>query len=463
MRKTIKNLKFILMKKIKIAFLFILTAFLSNAQPQVIDKVIGIVGKHIILYSDFQGGVQEFTKDGSKLTDTLRSRLFEDLLFQKLLLAQADKDSVITKDEQVDAELERRMAYYLAQFGSEENFYSFYGKSSAAFKEELRDDVKDQLTAQTMQSKVVGEIKVTPSEVRNFYNSIPVDSLPIINSEVELGQLVKKPQISSDAKKAALEKIQGLHKRVVSGESSMTAMATIYTDDPGSAKTGGIYKDIMRGQFVPEFDAVAFKIKPGDVSEVFETQYGYHFLKLLSRRGDLIDVQHILISPKLDNADMNKAKNDLDSIYQLILSKQLSFCNAAAKYSDDADSKNNCGTMVNNSTGTTRFEMEELAQIEQNLVFLLDKMNVGDITKPTIFMGNDTKQAFRIIYLKNRTSPHVANLKDDYPRIQNMATANKQKKIVSDWITKKSKSTYIKIDPEFQNCIFEYNWNLLNK
>ena len=450
----------------KKTFLILILQFLSlfiYCQSQIVDKVIAVVSKNIILYSDFQNALQEYSKNTGLNADSLKSKVFEELLFQKLLLAQADKDSVITKDEQVDAEMERRMAYYLGKFGSEENFYNFYGKSSAAFKEELRDDIKDQLTAQTMQGKIVGEIKVTPAEVRNFFASMPTDSIPLINSEIELGQLIKKPQVSPSAKKIALEKIQGLRKRVVSGESSMTTICTIYTDDPGSAKTGGVYKDIMRGQFVPEFDAVAFKMKPGDeVSEIFETQYGYHFLKLLARRGDLMDVQHILISPKIDNADILNAKFALDSIYDKITNKEITFCEAAAKYSDDKDSKNNCGTIVNPATGTIRFEMEELAQIEQNLVFLLDKMNMGDITKPMMYMSNDSKQAYRIIYLKNRTSPHYANLKDDYPRLQNMTIASKQKKLISDWIYKKSKNIFIKIDPEFQQSKFEFRWNLQN-
>ncbi len=451
------------MKKIFILILLYLLCYQFNAQPKVVDKVIAVVDKNIILYSDFQNSLLEYSKNSGLNSDSLRDKVFEELLFQKLLLAQADKDSVITKDEQVDAELERRMAYYLAKFGSEENFYNFYGKSSAAFKDELRDDVKDQLTAQTMQGKIVGEIKVTPQEVRNFFASIPADSIPLINSEIELGQLIKKPQISPSAKKAALEKIQSLRKRVVSGESSMTTICTIYTDDPGSAKTGGVYKDIMKGQFVPEFDAVAFKMKPGDeVSEIFETPYGYHFLKLLSRRGDLMDVQHILISPKIDNSDILNAKLTLDSIYEKISKNEITFCDATAKYSDDKDSKNNCGTIVNPATGTIRFEMEQLAQIEQNLVFLLDKMNVGEITKPMIYMSNDSKQAYRIIYLKNRTNPHYANLKEDYQRLQNMTMASKQKKLISDWIYKKSKSIFIKIDPEFSSSKFEFRWNIQN-
>jgi peptidyl-prolyl cis-trans isomerase SurA len=440
------------------------------AQPQTIDKVIGVVGKHIILQSDFYSAAEEFTKHGATMNDSLRSRIFEDLLFQKLMLAQADKDSVVVKDEQVDAELERRMAYYLNQFGSEENFYSFYGKSSQSFKEDLRDDVRDQLVAQQMQSKIFGEAKVTPQEVRNFYNSIPVDSLPLINSEVELGQLTKKPEVSAEAKEIARDKIQGLRKRVLAYEAgdnkasamaaSMTTIATIYTDDPGSAKTGGRYNGIMRGQFVPEFEAVAFKLKVNEVSEVFETIYGFHFVKLLARKGDLIDVQHVLIAPKIDENDMVRAKTRIDSIYNALVNKEISFCDAALKFSDDKDTKNNCGTMVNNAAGSTRFEVEELAEIEQNLVFLLDKLQVGDVTRPTVYQTPDSKQAYRIIYLKSRSLPHVANLKDDYQRIQNMAINFKQKKLAREWITKKSKNMYIRIDPEFRNCKFEYSWSL---
>lgn len=447
------------MNKTIIYIILFFSPIIIWAQPQTIDKVIGVVGKHIILQSDYYGSAQEFIKNGYPLDDSLKSKIFEDLLFQKLLLAQADKDSVVVKDEQVDAELERRMAYYLNQFGSEENFYNFYGKSSQAYKEEMRDDIKDQMVAQQMQSKVVGDIKVTPAEIRNYYNSIPVDSLPLINSEVELGQLVKKPEVSAEAKKAALEKIQGLRKRVINGESSMTAIATIYTDDPGSARTGGVYNGIMRGQFAPEFEAVAFKIKPGEISEVFETVYGYHFLKLLTRKGDLIDVQHILITAKIDNNDLTIAKQKIDSIYNSIVNKEITFCEATQKYSDDKDSKNNCGTMINNAAGTTRFEVTELGEIDQNLVFLLDKLTIGDVTKPTAFQTSESKQAFRMLYLKSRTLPHIANLKDDYQRVQNMATINKQKQVVNEWIFKKSKNTYVKIDPEFQNCKFDYRWN----
>lgn len=466
MLKTTKASKFIKIKKMRLYLLLLLLPIIGFSQGTPVDRVIGVVGKHILLLSDYYGAMEEFKKEGFTMNDSLRSKIYEDLLFQKLLLAQADRDSIVVKDEQVDAELDRRMAYYLAQFGSEENFFAFYGKSSQSFKEDLRDDVRDQLVAQQMQGKIMGDIKVTPKEIRDFYNDIPQDSLPLINSEVELGQLVKKPEVSADAKKAALEKIQGLRKRVLEYEStngasgsSMTTIATIYTDDPGSARTGGVYKNIMKGQFVPEFEATAFKLKTNEVSEVFETVYGYHFVKLLARKGDLIDVQHVLIAAKIDNNDLALSKVKIDSIYNAIVNNEISFCDATQKFSDDKETKNNCGVMLNNASGTTRFEVEELAQIDQNLIFLLDKLKVGEITKPTVFQTNDSKQAYRIIYLKSRTEPHYANLKDDYQRIQNMATVQKQKKVVADWIQRKTKNMYIKVDPEFKNMKFEYNWN----
>ncbi len=428
------------------------------AQNQNIDRVIAVVGKYIVLRSDYESQKQQYLADGAKDDATLRNRVFEELLYNKLLIAQADKDSVNVKDEQVEAEMERRINYYISQFGSEEKFEAFYGKKVDQFKEELKDDVREQLTAQQMQSKVVGEIKLTPSEIRAFYNGIPEDSLPLVNSEVEIGQILKQPVVSEEARVDARSRLENIRQRVVKGE-NMSALAALYTEDPSSAKTGGRYDGIRRGQFVPEFEAVAFRLKPGEISEIFETQYGFHFVELIARRGELVDVRHILISPKISSLDVLKAKTKLDSIYGLLQEGKINFCQATAQYSDDKDTRNNCGTMVNNATGNTRFEVDELGQIDQNLVFLLDKMQVGDYTKPTVYHSPDGKQAYRIIYLKNRTAPHRANLKDDYQRIQNYANVNEQKKRVSDWVNKKSKMTYIKIDKEFQDCTFVNNWN----
>jgi peptidyl-prolyl cis-trans isomerase SurA len=459
--KSINRMMFTTTKRKFIAALFFcLSAAFAFSQPQNIDKVIGTVGKYVILKSDYESLKLQYASEGMTIDSKMRCRIIEELLYQKLLLSQADKDSVDVKDEQVDAEISRRMNYYIHQFGSEEKFESFYGKTVDQFKEELRDDVKQQLIVQQMQGRVTGDIKVTPAEIRNFFNTIPEDSLPLINSEVELGQIVRKPAVSDAAKEEARTRLEGYRQRVIKGESSMSTLAALYTEDPGSAKTGGRYDGIMRGQFVPEFEAIAFRLKPDEVSEIFETQYGLHFMQLIARRGEMVDVRHILITPKISNLDVLNAKVELDSVYQRLKDKRITFCEAAQKYSEDKETKNNCGTMINMQTGNSRFETDELGQIDQNLIFLLDKMEVGDFTKPTLYQTPESKQAYRIIYLKTRTLPHRANLKDDYQRLQNFAIANKQKKIVKDWIGKKAKNTYVRLIPEYLDCEFENNWNL---
>jgi peptidyl-prolyl cis-trans isomerase SurA len=443
------------MKKYFLYIVFLLFSLASFSQ-QNINKTIAVVGKYIVLRSELERELKGATANGGKVTDSLRCAILDELLYQKLLLAQADKDSVHVKEEQVDGEIDRRMNYYLGQFGSEEKFESFYGKTVKQYKEEMRDDIRNILVAQQMQNKVVSEIKVSPADVRTYYNSIPSDSLPLINTEVEICQLVKKPEVTDEAKKAARAKLEGYRQRVLKGE-SMRVIATLYTEDPGSAKTGGEYNGIARGTFVPEFEAVAFRLKPNEVSEIFESPFGFHFIQLIARRGELVDVRHILVVAKVSPQDIADAKTALDTIYQKIEDGRLTFCNACAKYSDDKDTKNNCGAIQNKDAGSTRFEIEELGK-DEKLVFMLDKMQVGDISKPLLDQAADGKQSFRIIYLKTRTEPHKANLKDDYQRLQNLAQAYKQKTTVDSWINKKLRSIYVRIDDEYKSCPFHRNW-----
>jgi len=436
---------------------FTFSFFFAIAQPQNVDKTIAVVGKYIVLRSDLERELKPLKAENVEITDSVRCSVFEELLYQKLLLAQADKDSVKVKDEQVDAELDRRMNYYLQQFGSEEKFESFYGKSVKQYKDELREDVRDILVAQQMQSKVVGEIKVSPNDIRAYFNSIPEDSLPTVNTEVEICQLVKKPAVSEIAKQTARTKLEGYRQRVLNGE-SMSVIATLYTEDPGSAKTGGRYENISRGMFMPQFEAVAFRLKPGEISEIFETSYGYHFVQLIARKGELVDVRHILVTAKVSQDDIAGAKLKLDSIYKDIIAGKIKFCDAVAKFSDDKETKNNCGIMVNNAAGSNRFEVDELGNIDPNLIFMLDKMKVGEVSKPLVQASPDGKQAFRLIYLKNRTEPHKVNLKDDYQRLQTMTQTHRQKSIVDVWMNKKLKNLYVRIDAEYKNCRFKHNW-----
>ncbi|MFO0322911.1 MAG: peptidylprolyl isomerase [Bacteroidota bacterium] len=442
----------------KVIIAFVLFNYNVNAQTQILDKVIAIVGKNPLLLSEVETALLQ-KKDNSENNFNKRCHTFEDLLFQKLLLSQADRDSINVEDKEVDAELDRRINYYVSMLGSEEKFEEFYGKRVSLFKDELRDDVRDQLKSQKMQQKITGDIKLTPSEVSLFYNGIPNDSLPILNSEIEIGHLVIKPPVNSNTKKECRDLLETYRQRVINGE-SMSVLCALYSEDPGSAKNGGRYESVMRGQFVPEFEAVAFKLKAGEISEIFETTYGYHFIQLVARKGESVDVRHLLMSPKISQSDIIKAKSKLDSIQKLIANGELNFNDATIKYSDDKETKQNGGLIINPSSNATKWEIDELGQLDQNLVFMLDKMEVGEVTPVIQYIGQDTKQAWRIVYLKSRTEPHKANLKDDYTKLLNMATFNKQKKTIAEWIAKKSKNTYIKINSEFNSCKLEYNWSI---
>lgn len=442
--------------KIFISFLFITS--LGFSQPQVLDKVIAVIGKNPLLLSEIETNFLQ-QKEKQDLGTNPKCKVFEDLLFQKLLLAQADRDSVTVSDNEVDNELNRRIQYYVGMLGSEEKFEQFYGKRISVFKDELRDDVKDQLQAQKMQQKITGDKKLTPSEIRAFYNTLNLDSLPLINSELEIGHLVRKPPVSDEAKKIVRDQLETYRTRVINGE-SMAVLAALYSEDPGSAKNGGRYESVMRGMMVPEFEAVAFRLKAGEVSEIFETTYGYHFIQLVSRKGESVDVRHILMAPKISQLDVLKAKQKLDSIRNEIMEGKISFQEAAQKYSDDKDTKQNGGLLVNPASSSTKWELDEIGQMDQNLVFMLEnQMKVGDVS-PVIQYQLDAKQAWRIVYLKSRTEPHKANLKDDYTKLMNMATYNHQKKAISDWIAKKSKGTYIKIDNDYNSCKLEHNWTI---
>ncbi len=438
-----------------LVIVLLILGYFNQISCQTIDKVVAVVGKYPILLSDVQNAMLMQEKNEEPPN---RCMAFEQVLFQKLLVAQADRDSVTVSDAEVENELNKRLNYYINQFGSEQKLEEFYGKRTNVIKDEFRADVQEQLLAQKMQSKINPDSKLTPAEVRQYFNSIPEDSLPLINAEHELQQLVKKPKFSEEAKKIAKEQLEGYRLRVLSGE-SMSTLARLYSEDPGSAKEGGLISNVFRGQMVPEFEAVAFRLKTGEVSNVFETSYGYHFIQLVSRRGDLLDLRHILIIPRMSNSDYYKCKVQLDSIAEQIQKGTITFEAAVKKFSDDAETVNNNGLMINPMNATTKWTIEEISQIDQKLVLTLSEMKIGDVSKTIEFVNYaDNKPAFRIIKLKNRIDPHRANLKDDYQKISQMALYDKNRKNVKEWIKKRSKITYIKIEDDFKDCSFENNW-----
>ena len=441
----------------KFIFPLLFLTSIGIAQPKILDKVIAIIGKNPLLLSEVE---TTMLQQKEKMPDINKCRVFEDLLFQKLLLAQADRDSIVVSDNEVEAELTRRIQYYVGMLGSEEKFEEFYKKRISVFKDELRDDVKEQLMAQKMQQKITGDKKLTPNEVRTYFNSIPYDSLPLVNSELLIGHILKNPPVTEAERDAVKAKLEVYRQRVLNGE-SMSVMAALYSEDPGSAKNGGRYESVMRGQFVPEFEAVAFRLKPGEVSEVFSTTYGYHFIQLVARKGESVDVRHLLMSPQISAADISRAKQILDTVRLKIISGEISFKEAALKYSDDKDTKQNGGMLLNPATNTLKWELEDIGQVDPKLVFMFENdMKVGDVSPVIQYAGSDGKQAWRMMYLKSRTEPHKANMQDDYMKLMNMASFEHQKKAIANWISNKSQHTYIKIDNDFNTCKLEHAWTI---
>lgn len=429
--------------------IFLSISTLSFAQQdESIDKIVGVVGNNIILYSDIMSQYAQYVNQGSAVPDNIKCIILDQLLTQKLLLNQAILDSVVVQDNQVEDELNRRVRYFSSQFGSQEKMEQFLGKSMVQFKEDLRSDVRELLLAQQMQQTITKDINVTPADVKRYFNKLPTDSLPFFNTEVEIGQLVKYPVYSKEAKTAAKAKLQSIRERVEKGEDFST-MAILYSQDPGSARAGGELGFVGRGDLVKAFEAVAFKLKPGELSQIVETEYGFHIMQPIERRGEQVNVRHILIKPEYVNEDYTLLKNELDSIYGLLESKKIEFGEAATKFSDDARTKNTGGMLLSPSDGSTKITTD---QLDAGIFLVIDTMKIGNFSKPAMYQSPDGKQGMRIIYYKSRTEPHRANLKDDYQKMQAEALSEKQNEAVNEWFRNKRKSSYIRIVPEYSDC-----------
>jgi peptidyl-prolyl cis-trans isomerase SurA len=427
----------------------------SQEQGKVIDQVIAVVGAHIILESDIEAQYMQYRmQEGiTGSSSSVKCLMFEEMLYQKLLLNQAELDSVEVSDSQVEAEMDRRLRHYIGLLGSPEKFEEFYQKSIIEFKDELRQQVKEMIMAETVQDKITGELKITPTEVKSFFKKIPEDSIPFINAEVELAQIVKLPPINREETEKVKNKLQELRYRVLNGENFAT-LAILYSEDPGSAKNGGELGLFGRGEMYPAFEAAAFNLEKGAVSDIVETEAGYHILQLIERRGEYVNVRHILVRPKVSPLDLARAKVQLDSISDLIAEKKYTFEEAIILFSDDP-SKNNGGLLINPMTGTALFEID---QLDPKVSFVIDKLEVGEVSAPVQFQTEDTKDAYRILYLKRRTEPHKANLRQDYDRIQAFALENKKQEVINEWIEDKASQTYIRINDSYKDCDFTNQW-----
>lgn len=439
------------------ALLFVFMMVPSQAQePQVIDRVVAVVGQNIILQSDIEAQYIQYRLQGGikGSASSIRGEILEDLMFQKLMLNQAEMDSITVTDEQVEVDVDRMVRYFMAQLGSQENLEKYYKKTLPEIKEELRRMRKDQMLVEQVQQVILANVEVTPAEVQNCYYNIPKDSIPMVNSKYEIAHIVKRPPITLDEKLAVKERLYKMRKRILDGERFST-LALLYSEDPGSAKKGGELGFHGRGEFAPEFEAAAFNLRDGEISEVVETEFGFHIIQMIERRGEFVNVRHILLSVKVAPEALQVAYDELDSIAQLLRNDSISFDEAVRKFSDDKDRMSG-GLLVNPVTGGTLFDASEL---DQQVSVTVNRMKVGEISAPVPMKTSDNKDAYRLLYLKKKTEPHKANLNDDYTLIREWALQQKREEIINKWIANNSKKAYIKVIDDFRDCDFKFEWN----
>ena len=423
------------------------------------DKIIAIVGRNrIILQSDIEQQVQQARQQDPKFNDTMKCMLLQQMILQKMLLEQAERDSVMVTDEDVEGQLENRLRYFISLYGSKEKLEQVSGKTIYQIKEENRDAIREQMVAEKLQGTIMENVKITPAEVEAFYKKIPVDSLPFFPATVEVGQIVIDPPVSKEMNDYAHAKLENIRKEIVDGNKTFEVAAGLYSDDPGSRDNGGRYDGVTRtGGFAPEFITAAFKLQNGEISPIIKTKFGYHIIQMINRKGDEADLRHILIKPELTSADFQSALHTLDSIRTLLVSGKMSFPEAVGKFSTDEAAKRTGGMIADPNTGVTVLDMTKL---DAGMVILLDSLKQGDYSQPHIFLTDAHEQSCRIVYLRNRTTPHKANLHDDYARIQEVAMAQKKQLKMQQWVTAKLPSYYLKIAPEYQGCGVLHMWSM---
>lgn len=438
--------------------------YAQEKQTQVIDKVVAVVGKNIILQSDVENQYMQYRlQGGAQGTGTaVRCEILEDLMFQKLMLNQAEMDSLTVTDDEVEAEMSRRISYFISQLGSQEKMESYFNKTLTEIKDELRRAVKDGMLQEQVQKDIMQDIEVTPAEVRAFYRSVPQDSLPMVSPEYEIAQIVKRPPVSIDEKLEVKDRLYQMRRRILNGESFST-LAIMYSEDPGSAKNGGELGFFGRGEMAPEFETAAFNLREGEISDVVETQFGFHIIQLIERRENYVNCRHILLTAKVPVEALEQAQHELDSAAQLIRNGDMTFEEACLQFSDD-DSKNNGGNMVNAASGGYRISQQDLQELEayyneyKNIAFVIGRLEENVVSDPIPMVTNDNTDGFRLILVKKKYEAHKANLTDDYWRIQGWALGQKKQQAIDKWIKEKSKKAFIRIDEDFADCEFKFQW-----
>lgn len=447
-------------------FLLIVLITLSNlvalqAQSNVIDEVIWVIGDDAILLSEVENTRLHMQMDRQRISGDPYCMIPERMAIQKLFLHQAKLDSIDVPDSRVFQQVESTINYYISQIGSQEKLEEYYGKPINAIREELRINTKENAIVQQVQSKLVDNLKVTPAEVRAFFNKIPQDSLPYIETTVEVQIVTIEPEVSLAEIDNIKDRLRDYTEQVTSGKKQFSTLARMYSEDKGSADRGGELGFMGKGLLDPEFAAAAFELNdPKRISRVVKSEYGYHIIQLIEKLGDRINVRHILLKPDISPEELAAATHKLDSIRNDIENRKFTFEEAATYLSADKDTRNNQGLMVNSNEskgetdrlGTSRFEMNELPPEIGKIVYT---MKVGDISQPFTMINSKGQPIAAIVKLKSRADGHKANLSEDFQALRSMVESEKRQETINKWITKKQKETYIRINDNWKNCDFE--------
>ncbi|MDQ3142988.1 MAG: peptidylprolyl isomerase [Bacteroidota bacterium] len=433
-----------MIQKISILVLSCLSILLPAQENKIIDKIIAKVGSEIILYSDWQDQIAYIKEKQTYLSPDDECAILENILLQKFMIHQAKVDSVEVKEDEVDQQLNARIDQILLYMNNDfEKFREYYGQTVSEVKIKMREELQNQLLVERLQTKITGEIQVTPDEVKSFFLSLPKDSLPYFNSEVEIAEILYKPKFNELQINQAKEKSQKILMRLKNGE-DFAKLANTLSDDPGSARLGGSLGWMKRGSLVPEFEAAAYNLEKDSISGIVESEFGLHIIQLLGRRGNSILTRHILVKPRLEEEDYKKTELFLDSIRAKILKDSIPFPTAVKIYSDPkSESYTNSGILINPKTGNNNFEIGDL---EPDIYFAIDNLKIGDLSKVFASTDQEGKKYYRIIKLHSRTDPHKANLQQDYAKIQTAAKELKKNEQFRIWIDSKLPTVYVEID-----------------
>ena len=427
----------------------------SSDAYQRIDGIVAVVGDEIVLSSDVRDRVTQAQLEGREVSADNECGLIESILFEKLLLHNARLDSLEVTDAEVMGEIDRRLTYYLQMFGSLEAFEAEYGKSVAEWKAEFQDPVREQILAQKMQAEIDQTVRSTPAEVQDYFDAIPADSLPLIPEELSYSELVMQPEVGEAQKMRTRNTLDSIRTLVSTGKISMTLAATRYSEDPGSKYKGGCYKNIVRGQFVPEFEGAVFETAIGDYSPVFESDFGFHFLRVTDRRGEQYSACHVLMKPTFDPRALEIMAATIDSVSVQLALGETSFDAAVLRHSTREATRNQKGQVVNPRDGGARFGVDEL---DPNVFFLLQDLQPGDVSAPVQLVDEDNRAYWAMIRLEERFPAHRANPTDDYALFQQQVEAHMREEALSKWIDKRIGETFVRVDDPYRDCAMDMPW-----